>query len=178
MRWPALSYATARIAACTMAVLAAACSHDPIRYIPETDRTMLEAQDRLNGGQGTGEAISVDEMLRRAKSSGDSKAAPSRVVIRFDGDTVQPDAAQRDTLRRFAAQAHTASLTVSSHPGSFDDPGSPVLGQRRAIAVSRELSDVVPDVQVRFEPGLPPGVVVVSQGRPALRDAAPDTPPP
>nr|WP_294517468.1 hypothetical protein [uncultured Rhodopila sp.] len=161
-----------------MALLVAACSHDPIRYIPETDRAMLQAQDRLGTGDRTGQPISVDEMLQRAKSTAENKASPSRVVIRFDGDAVQPDAAQRDTLRRFAEQSHTGSLTVTSHPGSFDDAGSPVLGQRRAIAVSRELSAVVADVQMRFEPEVPPGVVVVSLGRPAPPAVAPDNPAP
>lgn len=175
---PVFSPATVRLLAGTLAALAAACSHDPIRYIPETDRAMLQAQDRLGNGDANGRAISVDEMLRRAKSTGDSKAPASRVMIRFDGDAVQPDTAQRDTLRRFAEQAHAASLTVTSRPGSFEDAGSPVLGQRRAIAVSRELSGVVADVQMRFEPGLPPGVVVVSLGRPAARGSGPDNPAP
>jgi hypothetical protein len=161
-----------------MAVLAAACSPDPIRYIPETDRTMLQAQDRLGHGDGNGQPISVDEMLRRAKTTGESNEPPSRVMIRFDGDAVQPDSTQRDTLRHFAEQAHAGSLTVTSHPGSFDDAGSPVLGQRRAIAVSRELSEVVADVQMRFDPGVPAGVVVVSPGRPAARAAEPDNPAP
>nr|WP_294508852.1 hypothetical protein [uncultured Rhodopila sp.] len=177
-RKPVLSFATARLLPWTLAALVVACSHDPIRYIPETDRTMLQAQDRLGTGQGTGGPISVDEMLQRAKASPDSKTAPARLVIRFDGAAVQPDAAQRDTLRRFAEQAHAGSLTVTSHPGSFDEAGSPVLGQRRAIAVSRELSDVVADVQMRFEPDVPPGVVVVSLGRPAARSAEPDNPVP
>jgi hypothetical protein len=182
MRWlcrrQMLSYATVRALPWFLAGLAAACSHDPIRYIPETDRTMLQAQERLGNGDGAGQPISVEEMLRRAKTTGESKAPATRVVIRFDGDTVRPDAAQRDTLRRFAAQAHAGSLTVISHPGNFDDAGSPVLGQRRAIAVSRELSDIVADVQMRFEPGVPPGIVVVSLGRPAARAVEPDTPAP
>lgn len=175
---PVLTHATVRTLAWIMALLAAACSHDPIRYIPETDRAMLQAQDRLGNGDASGQPISVDEMLRRAKTTAESKAPASRVMIRFDGNAVQPDAAQRDTLRRFAEQSHAGSLTVTSRPGSFEDAGSPVLGQRRAIAVSRELSGLVADVQMRFEPGLPPGVVVVSLGRPAARAAEPDNPAP
>jgi len=182
MRWrartPVVLYGAPRLYLWAMAVLIASCSHDPIRYIPETDRTTLETQDRLGGGLGSGGPISVDEMLRRAKSSGSRNAAASRVVIRFDGDTVQPDAAQRDTLRRFAAQVGAGSVTVSSRPGTFDDTGSPALGPRRAIAVSRELSDVVPDVQMRFEAGLPPGIVVVSLGHPVVRNAEPENPQP
>jgi len=171
-----------------MAVLAAACAHDPIRYIPETDRAMLQAQDRLGNGDAAGQPISVDEMLRQAKATGDkangakatgdSKAPANRVVIRFDGDTVLPDAAQRATLRSFAEQAHAGALTVTSHPGSFDDAGSPVLGQRRAIAVSRELAGIVTDVQMRFEPDVPPGIVEVSLGPPPARAVEPDTPAP
>nr|WP_294550158.1 hypothetical protein [uncultured Rhodopila sp.] len=182
MRWLSrrqiLSQSTIRTLPWMLAALAAACAHDPIRYIPETDRTMLQAQDRLGNGDGNGQPISVDEMLRRAKTTGESKPPSTRIMIRFDGDTVQPDAAQRDTLRRFAEQAHAGSLTVISHPGNFDDAGSPVLGQRRAIAVSRELSDIVADVQMRFEPAVPPGIVVVSFGRPAVRAVEPDNPAP
>jgi hypothetical protein len=158
---------------CAAAVLSG-CSHDPIRYIPETDRTMLQSQERLGAGQGSGGPISVDQMLRNAKSS-EAKLTDSRVVIRFDGDSVQPDAAQRETLHQFAVRSRAAVVTVTSRPGSFDDAGSPVLGQRRAVAVSRELSGMIADVQVRFEAGLPPGVVVVSLGRPVMHDGAPRT---
>ncbi len=181
MRWlariPVVVSTAVRTVASVVALTVAGCSHDPIRYIPETDRTMLETQDRLGGGLGSGGPISVDEMLRRAKSADNGKGAASRVVIRFDGDAVQPDAAQRDTLRRFAAQVGAGSVTVTSRPGTFDETGT-VLGPRRAIAVSRELSDIIPDVQMRFEAGLPPGVVVVSLGRPVARDAEPENPPP
>jgi hypothetical protein len=182
MRWlppcRVFSWATIRTLPLIPAALAAACAPDPIRYIPATDRAMLQAQDRMSNGGAAGQPISVDEMLQRAKTTDEGKPASTRVVLRFEGDIVQPDAAQRDTLRRFAAAAHSGSLTVISHPGSFDDAGSPVLGQRRAIAVSRELSGVVADVQMRFEPSVPPGVVVVSLGRPAVRAAAPDNPAP
>lgn len=165
MRW------LARLTLRTMPLLAmAACSHDPIRYIPEADRNMLQAQARLgNGGDGGNASISVDEMLRRAKEGDATKPAPTRVVLHFGADAIQPDAAQRDTLRAFAATAGAATagpptVVVSSRPGSFDDPGTPVLGPRRAVAVSHELAAMVADVRVKFEPSLPPDVVVVSLG--------------
>ena len=160
MSWPA------RLTLRILPLLAVAgCSHDPILYIPSTDRTMLQAQARLgnadDGGKGP---ISVDEMLRRAKQGDSGPAAASSVVLHFGGDTVQPDAAQRDTLWRFATKTGAETLVVSSRPGSFSDPATPVLGPRRAVAVSHELSAIVPNVQVRFEAALPPDVVVVSLG--------------
>lgn len=112
-----------RLATPIVLLVLGGCSHDAIRYIPETDRTALQVQDRL-GGNGSGAPagkISVEEMLRRART-GDAitNAAPSRILIKFQGQQVQPDQTQRDTLRRFAADAPggPGQLTVSSRPGA------------------------------------------------------------
>lgn len=147
-----------------LALLLGGCSHDPIRYIPQTDRAMLQTQERLGDGQSAAGPITVEEMLRRAKASEPAKAASEKVVIRFNGEAVQPDAAQRDQLQRFAISLpnKTVPVVVSSRPGSFDDAGAAVLGQRRALAVSRTLSGLLPDITVRFEEMLPPDIVVVS----------------
>ncbi len=90
---------------------------------------------------------------------------PGRLLVRFEADAVSPNPSQRAELRQFAqASPGTARrFWVTSRPGSFEDTGTPVLGQRRAVAVARELSSVSPDVELRFDPALPPGVVVVTQ---------------
>jgi hypothetical protein len=162
----------AAVAHLAVGLLVAGCSNDPIRYIPEADRNMLQAQERLGNGDGHGSPITVEQMLRGVKAANAGAgagaaagAAPvNRILLRFDGDSVLPSEDEVDRLHRFALSANASSLTVSSRPGNFDDPGSPVLGQRRAIAVSRELTGLVPDVQLHFDPALPPDVVVVSRG--------------
>lgn len=151
----------------------AACAHDPIRYIPPEDRTALEAQARLSSAPGDGQGITVDQMLARAKTSAATPAPSSRILIRFEGEAVQPDAAGQEQLRAFAARLPSAAMpvVVSSRPGEFGDPGSPLLGQRRAVAVSRVLAGSSNNVEVRFDTALPPDVVVVSTG--LSRTAAP-----
>lgn len=145
-----------------LCVLLAACSHDPVHYIPEVDRR--EAASEAAG------PISVDQLLARLRSNAATAPAamPGRIVMRFTENTVQPDADQRETLRQFAAASLAARqpVVVSSRPGSFDDPGQKVLGQRRAIAVARALSSVAGDVETRFDATLPANVVVVTQGAP------------
>ncbi len=143
-----------------LCLVLAACSQDPVRYIPEAERTAAAAE--------VARPISVDEMLARTRNSNAAPASsistvPGRLLIRFDGAAITPDAGQKASLREFAASTGGRSLMVASRPGSFDDPGTPVLGQRRAVAVARELSSVAQDVEMRFDPALPPGVVVVTQ---------------
>jgi hypothetical protein len=141
-----------------LCVLLAACASDPVSLIPAADRRAAEAPS--DG------PITVEEMLARARTAPSaSPTVPGRLLVRFDGEAVQPDAAQRGQLHDFAAAAQTArqALLVTSRPGSFEDSGAPVLGQRRAVAVARELSAVVDNVNVKFDPAIPPGVVVVTQ---------------
>lgn len=141
----------------------AACAQDPIRYIPETDRVVAAA----DGAR----PVTVEAMLARARNNTPgATAVPGRLLVRFEADTVTPSPAQRAELRQFAQATPGATpgtaprkFWVASRPGTFEDGGSPVLGQRRAVAVARELSTLSPDVELRFDPALPPGVVVVTQ---------------
>lgn len=151
-------------------VLLVACSNDPLSYIPQQDRAFLQAQRRLGAdGGASGSPISVEALLDQARGGEPAgpAAASNRVALRYDGDAIQPDAGQREVIRRFAAQAREQGLrvTVVSRQDSFDAPGVPLLGQRRATAVARELETVVPDVDLRFDPGAPAGIVVLSGGR-------------
>ena len=137
-----------------LTLLLAACSPDPVKYIPEADRRDL--------GPNPGTPITVDQLLARARLA--EPNAASRMVVRFDGAVLTLTEAQRAELRKFAGGVAARKLLVSSRPGAFDDPGAPVAGQRRAIAVSRELTTAGGDVEMRFDQALPPGVVVVTQG--------------
>lgn len=145
-----------------------ACQNDPIRYIPPEDRTLLQTQARLDASPGEGKGITVQEMLQRAKTNAAGPVPSSRVLVRFLGGAVEPDAAGQEQLRAFAAQLPAPGLpvVVSSRPGDFTDPAAPVLGQRRAVAVSRLLAGRVGNVQLRFDAALPPDVVVVRAGLP------------
>jgi hypothetical protein len=123
---------------------------------------MLQAEARLGEGKASGPKgpISVAELVARA--SGGSAGQGGTTVLRFEPGTVQPDLAQRETIHQFAqAQPGATSATVASRPGNFTDG---LIGQRRAVAVSRELANYIPDVAVQFNPQLPEGVVVLSRG--------------
>lgn len=157
-------------------VLLAACGNDPLSYIPPQDRAFLQAQRRLGAdGGASGGPITVDALLDQARASGQARgsdpagtaASSSRVALRYAGDAIQPDAEQLDIIRRFAAEARAQGLrvTVLGRQDSFDAPGVPLLGQRRATAVARALETYVPDVDLRFDPAAPAGVVVLSGGR-------------
>ena len=147
-----------------VSIALAGCSNDPVRFIPVQDRTMLQAEARLGEGSASAPkgAISVAELMAQARGAGGATGSGATTVLRFDTGAVQPDAAQRETIHQFAqAQPGAASATVASRPGNFDDG---VIGQRRAVAVSRELANYIPDVAVQFNPQLPDGVVVLSRG--------------
>jgi hypothetical protein len=143
-----------------LSLLLAACSQDPLLYIPEAERRAAAV-----AAAGPAGPVSVEDMLARARTNESGTAAPARLLVRFEGTAVQPDAAQRESLRTFAMTAQEArqKLMVASRPGQFEDPGAPVLGQRRAVAVARVLSTGTIDVGMRFDPALPPGVVVVTR---------------
>lgn len=164
-----------RRASLVLMLSVAACSHEPLSYIPQADRVQLQAEARMGEAGGGGRPISVDDMLRNARAAAPADpnapapSVPGRLLVRFDGSAVQPDAAQREALRRFAtaALADRHGLLVRSEPGSFAGNDASVLGPRRAVAVSRELSDIAPNVDVRFDTALPAGVVVVTWAPPA-----------
>lgn len=141
-----------------LTLLLAACSPDPVKYIPEADRR--------DPGPNPGAPITVDQLLARARLADPTKPGiPGRLLVRFDGTALALTEAQRSDLREFANRiTMPRKLLVSGRPGGFDDPGAPVIGQRRAIAVARELTAAGAEVEMRFDTALPPGVVVVTQG--------------
>jgi hypothetical protein len=150
--------------------LVAACNPDPIRFIPPTDRTLLEAQARLGEG-GTARQpgrITVAELLAKARAespAAQGPAARSGLVLRYTATQVQPDDAQRRDVEAFAAAVRGAPLvTVASRPAGFAGGDSSLLGERRALAVARLIRPEVPNVELRFEAAVPPGEVVVLLG--------------
>ncbi len=142
----------------------AACEHEPLEYIPPADRALLQAQARMGDGGGTQGPVSVEDMLRRARAAPDS-AVPAKLVLQFSRDAVTLDDAQKQSLAQFAAAAKEKSVTVQSRRGGFD--GSAALaGQRRAMAVARELTGHVAAIELRFAPDTPDDVVVVGAASP------------
>lgn len=145
-----------------------ACTHDPIEYIPATDRALLQAQARVDGGGAPQGAVSVDQMLARARTAADAaKSKPPAIksveplVLQFAVGAVMPDAQQKQSIASFAAAAKGQRVTVISRPG--DAKGDAVLlGQRRAMAVARALQPGVNDIDLRFTADAPPDVVVIS----------------
>ena len=157
-----------RLLAFAAAALLAACNSDPLNYIPAQDRSLLQAQHRLGEDAGASASpISVEALLSQARSNGAGGTADGEVTLRYQGAAVQPDDAQRAVIRRFAAEARDKGrrVTVVSRQDSFDDAAAPLLGQRRGTAVARELQTIVPEVDLRFDPGAAAGVVVLSGGR-------------
>lgn len=130
---------------CLLLLLAlAACSPGPMDYIPAQERSLLQAQARLGSGGTSGPGISVSEMLRRARGTDQMQ-----VELRFSGNAVQPDEAQKAQLLQFASQAHSRAFIVTARRGGFEGADG-LLGQRRAVAVARVLEDQSADVQLRF----------------------------
>ncbi len=146
----------------------AACEHDPIEYIPPTDRALLEAQARLGDAHTGSGAVSVDAMLARARTPpAPSPSAPSGqqallpLVLQFAASAVAPDEAQKQSLSAFAASAQGKPVMVISRPGKLAGTAA-LLGQRRALSVARALTPPLTDVQLRFSEDAPPDTVVVS----------------
>ena len=139
--------------------LLAACTDDPLRRIPPTDRALLQAEARLGGpgAQPAGDGrTSVAEILARAR--GEGGGAERGLTLRFLGGTVQPDQAQRAQLAAFAARGGGGRVVVT---GGRGDPA--LLGERRAVAVARALEAEVPGVELRFATGQPSDQVQIAR---------------
>ena len=154
----------------------AACSHEPMEYIPPGERDLLKAQARLGESGGGSQPVSVDEMLQRARGQAQASAAAAadskRLVVQFTGDAVQLDDAQRKSLDAFGAAVGNLPVVVTGQRGSFGG-ASPLLGQRRAVAVANALSATLANVDVRFMPNVPDNVVVVAVGSTGPESAQP-----
>jgi len=160
----------------------AACAHEPMDYIPPTDRALLQAQSRLGDSGASAGPMSVDRMLRQARNAPDGNATdgrtpgnagdPTRLLLHFTAQSVQLDDTQKAALDQFATAVSGKPVMVTSRPGNFADSAA-LLGQRRAVAVARQLQSSVADVQLRFLPDTPPDVVVVSAGAASAGSPAP-----
>lgn len=166
-----LSVPVSRLAA--LAVLAAlgGCAHQPLDYIPPTDRSLLEAQSRLGADrQAAAGGISVDRLLAQARAADADVGSDGRLVLTFPPEAASPDDAQRARLRAFAASLGGAPVEIAAtrrEPGA--DPA--MLPQRRAVAVAHVLGETVKDVTIGFSTTIPPDRIVVQ------RAAAPAAPP-
>lgn len=144
-----------RAALCLAATTLAGCAAgDPLRAIPSHERNMLEAEARV-ATAGQDRRAAVNAMLARARADD-----PAPLVLRFEGEAIQPDAAQREAIARFANAARGApTVIVAAQPGLGGARN--MLGARRALAVSRLLEGQFPEVELRFETALPAEVVRV-----------------
>lgn len=149
----------------SVVILLAGCAQEPMQYIPPADRALLQAQARLGDSVSPQGSITVADLLRRARPADDQPSAATRLVLRFAGDTVIPDDAQKQSLARFSAAAAGRPVVVTGQRGGFEGT-SGLLGQRRAVAVAKNLADTQPDVEVRFSPETPVDTVIVSLGTP------------
>ena len=150
----------------------AACANEPISYIPPTDRALLEAQARMAGSGASHGPISVEDMLRQARSGQSAAETAPHLVLQFSNGAVLLDDAQKQSLAKFAAAARGQPVSVVSRPGGFEGAAA-LLGQRRAVAVARELSASQPDVELRFSADAPADVVEVKVDSGIQRASAP-----
>lgn len=142
-------------------------SSDPMRLIPPTDRSMLEAEARMGTGGGTsGRPISVDQMLASARGAAAPGRAPEPVVLRFAADAVQPDPAQRMTIEGFAQRAAGAPRVIVVGRRASGATAEAMLSQRRAVAVARLLEPRFPEVELRFEPTAVADEIILLGGAP------------
>lgn len=169
-----------RAAALALPLAIVACAHEPLEYIPANDRAMLQAQARLglDSGEHRSEGVSVKEMLMRARGTDggapgvDADDAQARrpgdgvggTKLEFADGQLQPTDAQRQQLLRMASAVSGAGgATVVTHPEGLQG-ASPLLGERRAMTVAHILEASVPKVDVRFDPDMPAGEVIVVAG--------------
>ena len=150
----------------------------PTPSAPETPRQAVQASTPAQPGP-----ISVEAMLARARdaspatsgatlpASAEPRAGTAPVVataalgspglaLRFTGDEVQPSDAQRAQVENFARRNRGAQVTISARSGGD------LLGPRRALAVARLLQPRFPDVELRFDPAVPPDEVSLIASRP------------
>jgi hypothetical protein len=168
MMMPGLAYVLRRVLPVLVLTALAGCSSDPMRFIPENERMMLQAEARMNESRGQGGAagsggnkLSVQSMLDQQRGATPQQ---NRLVLRFASDVVQPDAAQRAEISQIAERGASAGgVTVLARPLGAGSSGA-MLDQRRAVAVSRLIEPSVPGVAVKFDSSVPADSLIVIVG--------------
>ena len=158
---------------CLLPLLASACAHEPMEYIPPADRSMLQAQARLGGDESAApkEGIPVDEMLARARTQNSDAAAAGRLVLHFAAGDAAPDAGQKVQIAAFARATGGAPLRVIARKRSLSEDTA-LLTQRRAVAVAKMLAASTPNVDITFAVTTPGDEIIITRSN-ALQDATP-----
>jgi hypothetical protein len=155
-------------------VMAAGCAHQPMDYMPQNEKDALGAQAHLGldgGGQGAGAGhTDVAGMLAAIRArDGDQAGLPAfsgATVLIFRGSDVQPDESQRMEIRQAAAGLH-GPVEVSGHSDGVGGD-HPLLGERRVLAVAKDIIPAAGAVTVRFDQSIPDGTVrIAPRGAPA-----------
>ena len=100
-----------------------ACAHDPMDYIPSTDRALLSAQSRLGEAGGGAGPVSVDEMLREVRGETtppkDSAPAPDARDDQAPRAAMAPpgSGAKTSRLDDVPVNEDAASAPVAAAPG-------------------------------------------------------------
>lgn len=141
-------------------LLPAACAHQPLDYIPGTDRAMLQAQARLGADPaqtasgGSGGAIGVDALLAQAREKAANDKANSgisadaqRLTLHFAPGQSRPDDAAQRSLADFASSHPGASLRVITRKSPPAEDAS-LLAMRRAVAVAQILQSFTQNVVI------------------------------
>lgn len=149
-------------------------ANDPIRYIPQNERNLLQAEAQLGDTPGRAPSagrISVEELLGRARTAA---AAPQAgiaepLVLRFAAGATQPDDAQRAAIEAFAERAAGSPrvLVVGRRATALAGPDA-FAAQRRAVAVARLVEPRIPGVEIRFEPNAAAEDIVLIAGEGVL----------
>lgn len=100
---------------CLAAGGCATSSSDPASLIPQQIQATVMAEDRLLGNPSGGSAVSVDEMLARARQSGGNPAPPGLPTQETPGDATGSIAAP-------ATQPPPAAAKPSAPPPEPDEP--------------------------------------------------------
>lgn len=156
-------------------------SRNPVDMIPAGVRATIQYEDR---NKQTGEPVTVDSMLAKARGETPPPAAASpapdqaplaarKITVRFDPDaaTLRDEEAQRFAGALLVLGAQPAPVSIALGPvGGAKAPGGPapsgmtLIFQRQNSLRARIPAEMAARTEFRYAPTLTPDVAVLSAG--------------
>lgn len=151
-------------------------SRNPVDMIPPGVRATIQYEDR---NKQTGEPVTVDSMLAKARGETPPPAAPSpaleqaplaarKITVRFDPNsaTLRDEEAQRfaGALLVLGAQPAPVSIALGPVGGAKTPGGMTLIFQRQTNLRARVPAEMAPRTEFHYSPTLAPDVAVLTAG--------------